>query len=203
MIHRRPAVRTVPTALGALLLLSACGEGREPEASPESGPGGYNMVPPVEAEAMPGSGDALTAGTWQATGAGDTAALRFVAAQTGAPLFQMSCDDRGGIVLDRLGQESVGDIEMMDVNVGDQVSRLALNEIEADQAVLRAVVPFNDDLLVPLARPQGRLSVEAGDTPRLRLPLNPQTAALAAACQQPDGGSAGEAANAAGNAAGS
>lgn len=200
MIDRRSAVRTAQASLAALLLLSGCGEGRDVEASPESGVGGYNMVPPVEAEAMPGAGDALTPGTWQKAGAGDAAALRFVDARTGAPLFRMACDDRGGIVLERLGSESVGGVEMMDVNVGGQATRLAVNEIESEEAVLRAVIPFNDDLLVPLRRPQGRLSVQAGDTARLRLPLNPQTAALAAACQQPDGGAAGEAATAAGNA---
>lgn len=205
MTDRRPAARPATATLGALLLLAACGEGRDVDASPESGPGGYNMVDPVEAEAAPGT-PGLTPGTWQPASVGGAAAVRFVSAQDGEPLFRLVCDDRGGIFLDRLGDYLVGEMEMMDVQVGSEGASLALNPVEGEAAVLRAEVPFNGALLAPMREPRGRLSVKAGDTERLEMPLNPQTAAFAEGCReagggtQPDGTEAGG--NAAGNAAG-
>ena len=203
MTDRRSAAFAPAIAFAALLLLSACGEGREPEASPESGPGGYNMVPPVEAEAMPGT-PGLTPGTWQPATVGGAPAARFVSAQNGEPLFRLVCDDRGGIFLDRLGDYLVGEMEMMDVRVGGEAGSLAINPVEGEDAVLRAVVPFNGALLAPLRDARGRLTIKAGDTERLELPLNPQTAALAERCRQPGDGTpqAREDGIAAGNAAG-
>ncbi|MFN3389663.1 MAG: hypothetical protein ACK40O_12100, partial [Allosphingosinicella sp.] len=151
MTDRRSAAFAPATALAALLLLAACAESRDPAAGPESGEGGYNLVPPVEAEAMPGAGEALTPGTWQKAGAGDAAALRFVSAQTAEPLFRMDCDGRGGILLDRLGSPAAGTIEMMDVNVGDQVRRLAIDPVEgevADAAAFETQVVDGDVLQV-------------------------------------------------------
>ena len=107
---------------------------------------------------------------------------------TGRSLFRMYCDSRGGVVFERLGVESTGDIEMMEVQAGPEVARLALNEVETERPVLRASVPFNHGLMTRLLRSEGELFIKAGETPALRLPLNQNTAALAARCERPDQG---------------
>lgn len=177
----------LPALMGMLIFISSCGDGREVDMPISGGDGVYNEVAPVVAEAQPGQ-PGPTPGTWVPDQA--ARALVFTGAG-GAPLVRLACDDRGGMIIERLGQESIGDIEMMELHVDGEIARLALNEVETEPPVLRAAVPFNDDLLVRLAFPQGLLSIKAGDTPRLQLPLDEETARQVAACERPDNGRSG------------
>ena len=106
--------------------------------------------------------------------------------EAGPSLFPMYCDDGGGIVLERLEVDSTGDIELMELQAGTEIARLALNEVETEESILRASIPFTHNLITRLLRAAGELFVKAGDTPALRLPLNEASAALARRCEKPD-----------------
>ena len=175
--------RTAGTA-ALLLALAGCGEGREAEEAPMAAD--ENEVAPVTAPAWPGNEETLAEGRWEQETGGERAALRFVAAG-GGPVLRLACDDRGGMLVERVGAEAIGGIEMMEVNAGGEVTRLALNQPETETPVLRAAIPYNHELLAPLATAEGWLSVLAGEGERLIVPLNAETAALAATCRRPDG----------------
>ena len=173
--------------LAMLLALAACGEGREVDDRPVGAPAQpTNVIPPVPdpvAEGVPAP--QFAPGEWRPEKVRGAQGLVFGEA-AGPSLFRMYCDDRGGIVFERLEVESTGDIEMMEIQAGTEIARLALNEVEAGQPILRASIPFNHRLITRLLRPAGELFVKAGDTPALRLPLNDNRAALARRCEKPD-----------------
>ena len=182
--RRRPAAHWA--ALPLLLATMACGEGREPDPTPAPGPGGYDRIADVrEPPALDPGSEGFTPGEWQKTAVEGAKGLHF-AARGAEPVFRMYCHGRGGIVLDRLGAEAIGDVEFMEVQAGRQVTRLAVNELEKRRRILRSIVPFNDDLLVRLAKPDGMLSIKASDTAPLALPLTPLTTELIRACERPD-----------------
>ena len=173
--------------LGLLLALGACGEGREVEERPAAVPAEpYSQIPPVPdpiAQGVPAP--RFAPGDWRPERVGQAQGLVF-GEGTGPSLFRMYCDDRGGVILERLEVESSGDIEMMEIQSGTEIARLALNEVETKQPVLRASIPFNHSLMTRLLRSEGELFVRAGETPALTLPLNETTAALAKRCERPD-----------------
>jgi hypothetical protein len=174
--------RGVTSALVALTL-SACGETYEPGELREN----RNEVAAVTVPALSGGdADVVAAGEWERTTGQTPAALSFTEA-AGAPIFRIACDDRGGVLLERLGVEAIAGTEMMEVRAGKEVARLAVNQPEAPEAVLRAAVPFNHPLLAPLAARQGQLSIAIGEGSPLTLPLNEDTAALAATCRESAG----------------
>ena len=192
---RRAALRIRLPLIAVSLALAGCGEGREVDdaaIAPKAEP--YNVIAPVPDPVASGvPAPQYAPGEWRPEQVRGAQGLRFGAA-TGPSLFRMYCDGRGGAVFERLGVESTGDIEMMEVQAGDEVARLALNEVETEQAILRASVPFNHNLMTRLLRSEGELYVKAGESPALRLPLNDNTAALARRCEKPDGSGASTAA---------
>ena len=173
-------------AAALLLALSACGEGYEAEEAPIATD--ENEVAPVTAPALSGNEETLAEGRWEQETGGERAALRFVAAG-GEPVFRMVCDDRGGILLERIGKEAIGNMHMMEVRSGGEVERLAMNAPEGESDVLRGAVPYNHELMEPLARPDGRLSIDAGEGGRLIVPLTTETAALSEQCRSSAGAS--------------
>ena len=172
-------------ALALLLAGAACAESQEPEPTPTKDPGGYNMVEPVPDPArIDPEGEGFTPGQWTKAAVDGAAGISF-AAPGQEPVFRIYCHGRGGLVFERLQKESIGDVELMEVQAGTQVTRLAVNEVESATPTLRAIVPYNDDLLNRLARPEGMLSIKASDTAPLALPLNAATAELVRACERP------------------
>ena len=186
---RSAGLRTGFSLLAAALALGACGEGREVEDAniqPKAEP--YNVIAPVPDPVSSGvPAPQFAPGDWRPEQVRGAQALVFGEA-AGPSLFRMYCDSRGGVVVERLGIESTGDIEMMEIQAGDEVARLALNEVETERAILRASIPFNHNLMTRLLRSEGELYVKAGETPALRLPLNETTEALARRCEKPDSG---------------
>lgn len=172
--------------LPLLLALGACGEGREVEDRPAEAPAEpYNKIAPVPDPVAKGvPAPQFAPGAWRPEQVRGAQGLVFGEAK-GPSLFRMYCDDRGGAVFERLGVESTGDIEMMEIQAGGQIARLALDEVETEQPVLRASIPFNHGLMTRLLRSEGELFIKAGETPSLRLPLNANTAALARQCERP------------------
>lgn len=185
LISRRMAFTT--PLLASLLLLGACGEGREAEPTP------IRDGPPADRVSNPATGvpaPADPSGVWRQETVDGSPALVF-GATASESLVRLSCHGRGGIVLERLGQDSIGNIEMMELQVGTEVARLALNEVETQEQILRSVIPFNHGLMTSLSRPDGVLSIKAGETPAVRVPLNARTAELLLTCEQPQGGDRG------------
>ena len=173
---------TISVAVFAAALLGGCGEGYE------AGNGG---AADPDVTVLPKT-DPSTPGRWQPDTAAGAAALRFDG-PAGAPLFRLACDDRGGMLLDRIGVETAPKIERMEVIAGDLTASLAVNPLETSPQVLRAAVLFNHELMVPLAQKEGLLTIRTGDGPALALPLGEETAALAQRCMQPDAASRADA----------
>ena len=174
--------------LALLLAGSACADSQEPDPTPAKDPGAYNMVEAVpDPAALDPDCEGFTPGRWTEVAVDGAAGLAF-AAPGQEPVFRAYCHGRGGLVFERLQKESIGDVELMEVQAGTQVTRLAVNEVETEIPTLRSVVPYNDDLLVRLARPEGMLSIKASDTAPLALPLNEATAELVRTCERPNGG---------------
>ena len=176
---------TALLAAFAAATLGGCGEGYETDNAAAAGPADRDGASPVSRSA-PGAASAATPGSWSHRPEAGTQALVFAGAD-GKPVFRLACDDRGGMLLERLGVEAVPKIERMEVTAGDLTASLAVNPLETAPQVLRASLPFNHELMVPLAQKEGLLSVRAGDGPALGLPLTDATAALAQRCMQPDG----------------
>lgn len=171
-------------AIPLVLMLWACAEATEPDPSPAKDGGPYNMIDPVPAPAAIAP-NSPTAGDWHRSEFEGRAAILFASGDK-TPLFRMHCDGRGGIVLDLIRQEAVGDVGRMEIRSGDGVARLAVNEVDTGTPALRSSIPYNHDLLEHLRTPQGTLSVTAGDAAPLVLPLDASTAAFASACETPD-----------------
>lgn len=178
---------TALLAACAAATLSGCGEGYETDNAAAVGAADRDGVSPVTPPA-PAPAAAATPGSWSQAPEAGSQALVF-AAGDGKPVFRLACDDRGGILLERLGVEAAPKIERMEVTAGDLTASLAVNPLETAPQVLRAAVPFNHELMVPLAQKEGLLTVRGGDGPALGLPLTDATAALAQRCMEPDGAS--------------
>lgn len=170
----------------AVLLLAGCGEAYEPEELKAN----RNEIATVSVPAWPGN-EAVATGRWTPDNPASPAALSFILDPATPPAFRLACDDRGGILLERLGVPAVGATRMMEVNAGGELARLAVNEPQGEPEVLRAAIPFNHSLMAALAKPRGQLSVRAGDAQPLTMPLTPETAALAATCSKPAAEAAG------------
>ena len=170
--------------LALLLAGTACAETKEPDPTPanDSGAYAYDKIP--DTGALDPGREGFTPGRWSRTAVDGAAGLAF-AAPGQEPVFRLYCHGRGGLVFERLQKESFGDVELMEVQAGAQVTRLAVNEVETATPTLRSVVPHNDDLLVRLAQPEGMLSIKASDTAPLALPLNAATAELVRTCERP------------------
>ena len=185
-VEEAPGSRAPGWAVLALLLAgSACAESQEADPTPLNDPGGYNMVEPVpDPAALDPEREGFTPGRWTEAAVDGSPGLAF-AAPGQEPVFRAYCHGRGGLVFERLQKPSIGDLEFMEVQAGTHVARFAVNEVKAATPTLRSIVPFNDDLLVRLARPEGMLSIKASDTQPLAMPLNAATAELVRTCERP------------------
>ena len=119
-------------ALVLLLAGAACAEREEPDPTPTSDTGGYNMVAPVPDPAkIDAEREGFTPGQWTKAAVDGAAGISF-AAPGQEPVFRIYCHGRGGLVFERLQKESIGDVELMEVQAGTQVTRLAVNEVESN-----------------------------------------------------------------------
>ena len=161
----------------------ACAESVEPDPTPAKDGGPYNMIDPVPTP-VPAGANSADSGNWHRSDVAGRNGIMFVSADE-APLFRMHCDQRGGIILDRLQQEAPADVERMEIRSGDSVTRLAVNELETQIPTVRSAIPYSHNLLARLRIPHGTWSVKAGDGAPLVLPLNERTAAFASECEKP------------------
>jgi hypothetical protein len=182
----------IATVLGCLFLTVACAEATEPDPTPAQDGGPYNKLDPVADPLAPTkSGEAEGAsGRWSSGTVEGKPALVFEQAGSGAA-FSISCDDRGGLVLQRRGVLATGGLRMMDVTFAGETRRFAVNELETQQPVLQAIIPYNHELISKLKTVQAPLVVSAGDAGSLTLPASPEIGRLVRNCAQGGGEASG------------
>ena len=181
----------IATVFGCLFLTVACAEATEPDPTPAQDGGPYNKVDPVVDPLAPA--DPATAGAapgrWSSGTVENKPALLFEQTGSGAA-FSISCDDRGGLVLQRRGVLATGGLSMMEVTFAGETRRLAVNELEQQQPVLQAMIPYSDGLISSLKSVQAPLVVTAGDAGPLTLPASPEVGRLVRNCAAGGGESA-------------
>lgn len=121
-----------------------------------------------------------TPGEWRRQPDG---ALHF-AAPGGEILLQLSCHGAGGMVIERFRSALAREPSLMAVKAGDAAARLATEEIETPRQGFRAVVSADHPLMKQLVAPSGVLSIEAGETHAIEVPMSGATAGLARACER-------------------
>ena len=165
------------------LVLGACARVDESNRQGEPEPP-YNMVDPVS-DSLRNAADSAALGEWRRGAAGEQASTTFSAAG-GEPLLRLACDERRGLVVERLGAEPVAGIDMIEIRIGPETRRLAADPL-AGSAVIRTVIPYNDPLIARLTVPEGSFAFASPDAPAIDVPLNDATAALVAECRTPTG----------------
>ena len=176
----------IATVLGCCLFLTmACAEATEPDPTPAQDGAPYNKVDPVEDPLAPtnSAGAEGAAGRWSSGTVEGKPALLFEQAGSGTA-FSISCDDRGGLVLQRRGVLATGGLRMMEVTFAGETRRLAVNELETGQPVLQAIIPYSDELISRLKSVQAPLVIAAGDAGPLTLPASPEVGRLVSNCAQ-------------------
>jgi hypothetical protein len=167
------------------LALPACAERTAPDPTPLEDGGVYNMIDPVRIDDAAGAG-LTTLGSWQTGTVAEAQAVLF-AKPRAEPIFAIYCDGGRGLVLERRGLTPTGTIARMDVAIAGTRRALAVNPLtDSGPPVLRAIVPYNDELQVRLQDRAAPMSIDVGEGQPLRLPPSPLVPALAAECARGD-----------------
>lgn len=162
------------------LAFPGCAERTSPEATPIEDGGTDNMIDPVRIDDAAGAG-LTTLGSWQTGSVGDARAVLFSKPRA-EPIFAIFCDGRQGLVLERRGLTPSGTIARMEIAIAGTRRALAVNPLIDGTPVLRAIVPYNDELQVQLQDRPAPISIDVGEGQPLRLPPSPLVPALAAEC---------------------
>jgi len=157
------------TALALLLLAAACARSEDASMGPTDSNQAVQKVETVRPER---NEDEVQLGEWRETLQEDQRALEF--GPTGAPpLFSLRCDSRRGVLLQRHGLTTSGDLPVMLVSVGSETRRLAVTGSGGPNPMLRAALNASDQLLAVLGRAAGPIAIRIGDSPPLNLPPSP------------------------------
>jgi hypothetical protein len=111
-------------------------------------------------------------GQWRDSLQDEQRSLEFGPAGT-PPLFSLRCDRRHGMLLQRHGAVSTGDLPMMLISIGSETRRLAVTGSGGIIPMLRATLPPGDPLLDKLAQHASPIVIRIGDSPPLVLPPSP------------------------------
>ncbi len=175
---RRP--RGLPVALMLVLALGACAEARAPDPTPTKDGGPYNMIDPVPDPAAT-AGAEQDQGSWRSSRLGSEPVLVF-ANRGPEAVLRIRCDGRRGLVIERVGVSSVGPAQLMEIGVGSEVARLAVNRTAESTSVRRAIVPYNHPLMKQLASDEGSVRVALGKASAVTAPLNQDTKQFVLTC---------------------
>lgn len=148
-------------------------------------------------EAQAGDEDPTEAGAWEASAQGDSQSVTFRGPE-GETLLTISCDVRGGLVIQRPGLVARGNLALMQLRTADVVRRLAVNAAAGPQPRVEARVPYNDQLIAALLSFDEPLEVRYEDLEPLTLPPSPLVSDLVRTCQQTGNAATQAAAQAAG-----
>lgn len=167
--------------LASALMLTACA--RSEPANPDPGEdlelGQRGLA--EQDTAMPE--DPATAGNWEASASGEAQSVTFRGGQNDI-LLTISCDLRGGLVVQRPGLVARGNLALMQLRTADIVRRLAVNAAAGQQPLVEARIPYNDQLIPALLSFDQPLEVRYESLDTLILPPNPMVGDLVRTCQQ-------------------
>lgn len=164
-----------------LLLLGACARTEPAETTHsdevESAVPSPTAVAPAEEQTRPGD--------WEASAQGGSQAVTFRGTE-GEALFTIGCDERGGLVVQRPGLVTRGNLALLQLRTGDTVRRLAATtgSGSANEPQVQATVPYNDQLISALMRFDQPLEVRFEGLETLILPPNPLVSDLVRTCQR-------------------
>ena len=120
-------------------------------------------------------------GQWREALQGEQRVLEF--GPLGAPpLFSFGCDARRGLLIQRHGLESSGDLPVMLITLGSETRRLAVTSGDGPIPMLRASVSETDPLVASLERAPQPITVRIGDSPPLILPAGEEVGAYVTRC---------------------
>ena len=148
--------------IAGLLVLANCGEAKKPD---EIAPREAALQPPIS-QTVPASAEAESMWTSGAIG-GEAAAVFTSAARE--PLFSVLCGEGRTIVLQRHLQAESRPLTTMELKSGSVTRRLEA-ERQSDPAILRAVLPYDDNFVASLTDLSEPVLVSAGRAPTLVLP---------------------------------
>jgi hypothetical protein len=143
---------------------------------------GRNLV----AESLSDSEESARAGSWLPGADGAAQSIAFQA-PNGEILFSIRCDLRGGLVLQRPGLITRGNLALMQLRTGDVVRRLAVTTAGGPSPQVHASVPYNDQLIAALMTFDQPLEVRVDGLETLVLPPTPAVGALVRTCQSSAG----------------
>jgi len=125
-------------------------------------------------------------GTWLPGAEGAAQSIAFQA-PNGEELFSIRCDERGGLVLQRPGLVSRGNLALMQLRTGDVVRRLAVTQSGGATPQVQASVPYNDQLIGALMTFDQPLEVRVDGLETLMLPPSAAVGSLVRTCQSAAG----------------
>lgn len=135
------------------------------------------------AEELADDAEQVRSGSWLPGAEGAAQAIAFQE-PNGEVLFSIRCDDRGGLVLQRPGPVSRGNLALMQLRTGDTVRRLAATTAAGPQPMVQASVPYNDQLIGALMTFDEPLEVSYEGLETLVLPPSPAVGDLVRTCQR-------------------
>ncbi len=191
--------------LTGALLATACARSEPADPTPGEDLQSDNLAVPEVAE--PSTEDPLTPGRWEAGAQGAAQSVAF-RSPDGELLLSIGCDTRAGLVIQRPGVVTRGNIALMQLRTADVVRRLAVNTATEGQPQVEARVAYNDQLIPALLSFEDQFEVHYEGMDTLTLPPSPLVGNLVRICQGTNEAEAGtgpasqlDSAPAAGNAA--
>ena len=167
----------LPLLLFTAAFLAACAQTEPAETA------AADDVQEVELPTLDTAEDPTTPGNWEAGAQGEAQSVAF-RNPDGQAVFTISCDLRGGLVVQRPGLVARGNLALMQLRTADVVRRLAVNAGNSGEPQVEARVPYNDEMIAALMRFDEPLEVRYEGLETLVLPANPLVGGLVRTCQQ-------------------
>ena len=170
-------MKRLPLLLFTAAIVTACAQTEPAETNAR------DNLQQIEQPTLDNAEDPTTPGNWEAGAQGEAQSVAF-RNPDGETIFTISCDLRGGLVVQRPGLIARGNLALMQMRTADVVRRLAVNAATGQQPQVEARVPYNDEVIAALMRFDEPLEVRYEGLETLVLPPNPLVGDLVRTCQQ-------------------